>query len=311
MTKPRTLTISGPFDARHVGGVSIPGVSIPIAGIQRASTASGLQPDEPPSHTFAASGITEVPRRSNTIASTLRQPSLRLKTSLSLLRGRSSSYSPDRAPRKERGETPEPQVRHLHSEMPVQSLRKKPSTSRLWAKRMSHDTQAKDSAPKEKETTPKQKEVMPKKKEATPRQPPPPPTVPAPIETSMLSFTRKPSMLVRNASQSTANPREQYKSPYAYNPAPDSERVPPPPPPPKKQLSTVRLKRADSGVAVDSNNGSALERPLGFREIISVPSFEERMRLYKQTRDYWATTDHGLEDWVDSARVRRPVAARA
>jgi hypothetical protein len=49
---------------------------------------------------------------------------------------------------------------------------------------------------------------------------------------------------------------------------------------------------------------------LGFREIISVASFEERMRLYGKTRDYWANKDYGLEEWVGSAGRRRPVRTR-
>jgi hypothetical protein len=44
---------------------------------------------------------------------------------------------------------------------------------------------------------------------------------------------------------------------------------------------------------------------LGFKEILAVKSLEERMALYKKTRDYWASTDHGLEEWMGRAGVRR------
>ncbi|KAF2676612.1 hypothetical protein K458DRAFT_180541 [Lentithecium fluviatile CBS 122367] len=293
MTKPKTRTISGPFDARHVGGVSIPGVTIPIAGIQRSSTTSGLEPDETPSHTFVANGNVEVPRRSNTIASSLSRPSLRLKTSMSILRGRSSSNSPDTYRRKDRVQTSDPQGSSLQKGMPVQSLRKKPSTSRLWG-RTHHDTPAKTVPPKSNE---------PERAAAPPPPPPPPPA--APVETSILTLSRKPSTL-RTSSQSIAKPSEQYKSPYAYNPTPPS----PPPPLPTKEQPPVRPKRADSGTAIDFNDTPAQERPLGFREILAVSSFEERMALYKKTREYWANADHGLEEWVGRAAVRRPVVSR-
>ncbi|KAF2877764.1 hypothetical protein BDV95DRAFT_600464 [Massariosphaeria phaeospora] len=107
----KPITISGPFDARHVGGVSIPGVQRPSVvaarvqhSVQRSLT---LEPDQPPSHTNAATGTTEVPRRrANSFADSIRRPSLRLRTSISRLRSRSSSNSPDTgACRRKRGAT--------------------------------------------------------------------------------------------------------------------------------------------------------------------------------------------------------------
>lgn len=286
MTKPRTRTISAPFDAHHVGGVSIPGATNPIAGLQRSPKTFGLEPDESPSHTYVATGTTEVPRRSNTIASTLSRPSLRLKTSISILRGRSSSHSPDTYRRKERDQT----VESPDNKMPVQSLRKKPSTSRLWG-RSHHDTQPK---------------VTPPKREEPERVPPPPPHPPlvALVETSLPTLTRKTSA-VHITSQSTAESPEQYKSPYSFNPVTPSL----PPPPPKKELPSVRPKRADSGTAIDFNDVPVQKRPLGFKEITSVLSFEQRMALYQKTRDYWANADHGLDEWVGRAGFRRPLVS--
>ena len=66
----------------------------------------------------------------------------------------------------------------------------------------------------------------------------------------------------------------------------------------------MRPKRADSGVAVDLNHVSNTERPMGFREILAVPSFAERMALYKKMREYWAYNDHGLNDWTSKAGGR-------
>lgn len=127
MTKPRTLTISGPFDPRHVSGVTIPGVITPAVGQENATTVSGLEPDETPSHTFVAQGNIEVPRRSNTIAISLGRPVLRLRTSFSMLRGQSGSASGGAS-------TPEPDDRKTQRDTPVVSLRKKSSTSRPWAR---------------------------------------------------------------------------------------------------------------------------------------------------------------------------------
>ncbi|KAF2661748.1 hypothetical protein K491DRAFT_385041 [Lophiostoma macrostomum CBS 122681] len=196
MTRSRTVTISRPFDARHVGGVSVPGATVPIVGVQRSN--STLEPDEIPTH-MNISANPEAPKRSNTIAHSLSRPSLRLKTSISRLRGRSSSNSPDTYRRKERDSTP--------------------------------------------------------------------------------------------------------------NSRPEPEPVMSSHPITAKKLPT-RPKRADSGTAIDFDDVPADERPLGFKEILAVRSFSERMALYQKTRDYWASADHGLDEWVERAAVRKPLAAR-
>ncbi|KAF1963681.1 hypothetical protein CC80DRAFT_460606 [Byssothecium circinans] len=264
MTKPKTRVISGPFDARHVGGVSIPGASVPIAGMARASTT--LEPDETPSHTFTATGNIEAPRRSNTIAHSLSRPSLRLKTSMSLLRG--IANPPDTHRKKPSTESADMN--------PVQSLRKKPSTSKLW-QRVHQDVQARDLP------------AMPERPQRT---------VSDPVETTLV---RKKSV-DRFAEEPSTNP-------YEYHHQPQS--LPPPPPPPLKEnpslnkMPVVRPKRADSGTAIDFNHVPVAERPLGFKEILTKSSYAERMELYKKTRDYWATADHGLGEWVEKAGSRR------
>jgi hypothetical protein len=198
MTRSRTITISGPFDARHVGGVSIPGTTVPIVGMQRSN--STLEPDEIPTH-LNMSAKPEAPRRSNTIAHSLSRPSLRLKTSISRLRGRSSSNSPDTYRRREREREPTP----ISRPEPERAVSSRPTSA--------------------------------------------------------------------------------------------------------KKLPT-RPKRADSGTAIEFHHVPADERPLGFKEILAVKSFSERMELYKKTRDYWATADHGLDEWVGRSAVRQPLVAR-
>lgn len=77
--------------ARHVGGVSIEGGNGGNTALDPYFAPSSLEPDELPSHTYAASGVIEVPRRSNTFTNAVRRPSLTLKRSLSRLRGGSTS----------------------------------------------------------------------------------------------------------------------------------------------------------------------------------------------------------------------------
>lgn len=275
MAKPKSRTISAPFDARHVGGVSIPGATIPIVGIARSSTS--LEPDTAPSHTFVAHGNVEVPRRSHTIAASLGRPSLKLKTSISLLRGRSNSKSPITESANEISK----------EEMSVNSLRKKTSTSRFWQK-THHETPVFE--------FPQQDD----RGRAFP---------PASFHTEVSVTRSKPSHPLVSSMPAS--------NPYVYQ-APPLPPPPPPPPPPatelrlpapprapgQKTLPAVRPKRADSGTAIDFDDVPAQERPLGFREILVVSSFAERMALYKKTRDYWAHADHGLDEWVDRSRPR-------
>ncbi|KAK7187322.1 uncharacterized protein CC84DRAFT_1200641 [Paraphaeosphaeria sporulosa] len=270
MTKPKSRTISAPFDARHVGGVSIPGATVPIVGIERSSTS--LEPDNAPSHTFVAHGNIEVPRRSHTIASTLGRPSLTLKTSISLLRGRSNSNA----------QAPEPTDGSLKGEMSVHSLRKKTSTSRFWQK--AHHESPVAESPKEDKGAMR---AFPPHKET-------------PVLRTKPSHPFMPSL-------PTANPYV-YQAPPVPSPPPppasELRQTPPQRAPTQKKLPVVRSKRADSGTAIDFDDVPAEERPLGFREILAVSSFSERMALYKKTRDYWAHADHGLVEWVDRSRPR-------
>lgn len=40
------------------------------------------------------------------------------------------------------------------------------------------------------------------------------------------------------------------------------------------------------------------DKPLGAREIATIGSAAERIATYNKTREQWATTDHGLSDWI-------------
>ncbi|PVI07452.1 hypothetical protein DM02DRAFT_327085 [Periconia macrospinosa] len=277
MSKPTTLRISAPFDARHVGGVSIPGATNPLRGTGPAPVP--LEPDETPSHTFAATGNIEVPRRSNSIASSLSKPSLRLKTSLSLLRGRSQGNSPSPMSahqNKKEGESPMEYTNSSpHHSSPVQSVRKGLSSSRRW-QRIHRD-----------EPTPVTSII--------------PPTTKAEVRPLHAEMSTRPLAPVPSRVDLAPPPKA---TPHEYRVQPLLESTPTPPPkPPKTQ--PVRPRRADSGTAIDLDGVSPSERPLGFQQIRAVPSLAERMALYKKTREYWATADHGLTDWVEKSRHPR------
>jgi hypothetical protein len=48
------------------------------------------------------------------------------------------------------------------------------------------------------------------------------------------------------------------------------------------------------------------DKPLGAREIATLNSTSERIAIYNQTREYWASTDHGLGDWLASTLDANP-----
>ncbi|CAI6335140.1 unnamed protein product [Periconia digitata] len=280
MSKPNTLRISAPFDPRHVSGAGIPGAAMPLREIEPATTQ--LEPDETPSHTFVATGNIEVPRRSNSIAESFSRPSLRLKTSISLLRGhsRSNSACPASAQsKKKEGDSPmdNTDTSPYQRTTPVQSLRKKPSSSRLWRKVQYDEPPAPALPPKPQKLT--HHESRPSNVESNHRHP-------SAHVTSYGSAAPPP----------TTNP---YK--YRSQSLPGYAPIPPPKPEPPVP---VRPKRADSGTAIEFDSIPPAERPLGFQEIQAVSSRAERMVLYKNTREYWATADHGLDDWVE--QTRRP-----
>lgn len=51
------------------------------------------------------------------------------------------------------------------------------------------------------------------------------------------------------------------------------------------------------------------DKPLGAREIATLNTAAERIDIYNKTREYWATVDHGLDDWLRSALEANPELA--
>ncbi|USP82478.1 uncharacterized protein yc1106_09752 [Curvularia clavata] len=68
-----------------------------------------------------------------------------------------------------------------------------------------------------------------------------------------------------------------------------------PPPVTSTQESTVKSPTTD--------------KPLGAREIATLNSATERIETYNKSREYWATVDHGLSDWLTATLEAKPELA--
>jgi hypothetical protein len=64
--------------------------------------------------------------------------------------------------------------------------------------------------------------------------------------------------------------------------------------PESSAIHEPEMKSPTSGTAKSPTS----DKPLGAREIATIGSTAERIATYNKTRDYWATTDHGLSDWL-------------
>ncbi|KAF2260767.1 hypothetical protein CC78DRAFT_385311 [Lojkania enalia] len=130
------------------------------------------------------------------------------------------------------------------------------------------------------------------------------------------SLSRLAARSGRSRSPSSSPESTRNKNPTSSaSPEPQRPSLPPlqlqTPPPQRSHKDIVqtrpptRPKRKDSGTAIDFSDIPVSERPLGFREIMEVAGFEERMAAYRQAREYWAGADHGLGAWVEGAVGRR------
>lgn len=314
MSKPRTMNISRPMDAKHVGGVNVGGSN--GSNVDSYFTNTTLEPDEPPSHTFVATGTTEVTRRSNTIASVIRQPSLTLKKGLSHFRTSSTSHLVDLYRKHDVEHQADITVARSKSAKQPQPLRMQSSISRL-RQRVGLDRDLPDPNSSLKSGAP-DPEVAPE---------PPQKDYPslknrtsiARLTTASSDYPYTPTFQLGRATSI------QYQQPSAIqrqsptitrNPASIHER---PLPPIQRQQSSklqtekqlpVRPKRADSGTAIEIDDVPVQRRPVPFKEILAEKSFTRRMALYKKTRDYWATADHGLMEWTERATGPRVVSSR-
>jgi hypothetical protein len=334
MAKSKVFVISGPMDAKHVGGVNVMGGKQPSM-LDSYFDKPRLEPDELPRHTFAATGNIEVPRRSDTISGSILRPSLSLKSSFSKLRRSSVSHMSEAYRTNEstsKINTATDRSGSPESRRSPRPLRMQSSLSRL-RQRVGLDKDLYVSPPASKPATPEpeaapepiQKDYPPLHvRKSFSRDTPyssraPEPERPvtnatmhrAPSVVSQKATTihrrpeperpatsapmhRQPSFVSRNASTVRRRP-----SPTSHQTAVAPTVTTPARKPPS------RPKRADSGTAIAFDNVPTLERPLPFQEIMAVQSLADRMAMYKRTRDYWAYADHGLIEWTGQASGQR------
>ncbi|KAJ4375017.1 hypothetical protein N0V83_002096 [Neocucurbitaria cava] len=298
MAKSKLRAISGPMDAKHVGGVSVTGSN--SSSLDSYFTNTTIEPDELPSHTFVAKGTTELPRRSDTIASVIRRPSISLKRSLSRLRTKSISHLPDLHRKHESEQQADKPVTRSDSTKASRPLRMQSSMSRLRQK-VGLDREIYE-PPVPKSTTP-EPDIAP---EPVPKDYPPlrPRRSLARLTTASSIYPTVPdSDLARTSTiiQRQSSTVQRRPSPPIQKESSITQ--------PRKQ-PPVRPKRADSGTAIEFNDVPMDERPLGFKEILAVQTFAERMALYKKTREYWASADHGLMEWTGRVGAPRLVPTR-
>ncbi|CAG5184856.1 uncharacterized protein ALTATR162_LOCUS11116 [Alternaria atra] len=284
MAKTKTLIISGPMNAKHVGGVNVLGNS--SSNLDTYFPSTSIVPDERPSHTFVAIGRTEVPRRSDTVAGTLRRPSVSLTRSLSKLRRSSTSHHTELA--RGAGENQQVDSQIGKSDNASRPLRVQSSMSRL-RQRVGLDRELYDTAPTSKTRTPE------------------PQPIPELVRRDYLPLqdTRALARLTTTSSiysttdldlPKTGITRKQQPVVVQRRPSPLERR-----PPTANAQTPARSKRADSGTAIDFANIPVQERPIPFKEIMATPTLAERMAMYKKTREYWAHADHGLIAWTERA----------
>jgi hypothetical protein len=328
MAKSKVLVISGPMDAKHVGGVNVMGGKQPSI-LDSYFPIRKVEPDELPSHTFAATGKIEIPRRSDTISEAILRPSLSLRKSISKMRRSSVSHLPEL----HRATTPpnKTNTKLERSDSVVtrtspRPLRMQSSLSRLRQKvGLDRDVHvsppASNRSTPEPETTPRSiqkdypalrlRQSFSRDASYSSRAPSPPrPATSATIHRQPSIISQKATIINRrpppptayhstSAFPSTTPIRKPMIAPTSTTSATKLTIAPTSSTPARKPPS--RPKRADSGTAIAFDEIPTQERPLPFQEIMAVQSLAERMAMYQRTREYWAYADHGLIEWTGRA----------
>ncbi|KAJ6203263.1 hypothetical protein J3E72DRAFT_178365 [Bipolaris maydis] len=267
MAKTKTIVISQPMDARHVGGVNIMGSG--SSSLDNYFNHNEAEPNErSPS---GPDGVKlETRGRSDTVPVNTRRPGLSWKDSFSRLRQK--SFSPNSRSRRGSEESPTP-------------LRTRRSTTRL-GQSIGLESDSDNSTPVSKSRT-----FQPELASARP--------------TTASSIYSTATKLEPYNAITTSERKVTWNEQYL-------------PPPGERKLSEASIrpaqpwakpKRTDSGTAIDFTHVPVEERPIPFQEIMAVPSLSERLAMYKKTRDYWATADHGLGEWVERAASSKIIAA--
>ena len=260
-----TRLISAPLYARYVSGVCVQGEP---STVESFFAPSNLEPDEPPSHTFVASGKKEIPRRATGISNTLRRPSLSLKRSLSRLRSNSppitSGHRRCQSEKATEVPTSNPQS---DSACTSPSLSRESTIKRSWPSLGLSRNVVFDAAPRY-------------KIHELGAIPEPPPT-----DDTFPEFS--PTSCIHAITTDAPNPAS------ATNRAPTTQ---------KKKPVPVRPKRADSGTGDEFHDFVFDEEPKCFSNMVAMQAYEERMAMYDSMPNYWTTTEYGLGEWNGGIR---------
>lgn len=76
-----------------------------------------------------------------------------------------------------------------------------------------------------------------------------------------------------------------------------------------KEVQTPVAAPVASAAQESSTKSPATDKPLGAREIATLNSATERIDTYNKTREYWASIDHGLNDWLTATLDAKPELA--
>ncbi|EUC51317.1 hypothetical protein COCMIDRAFT_21301 [Bipolaris oryzae ATCC 44560] len=283
MAKTKTIVISQPMDARHVGGVNVMGSG--SSSLDNYFSHNDTEPNErSPSGSDGAK--LETRGRSDTVPINTRRPGLSWKESFSRLRQKSfSPHSRSRRGSEER-HLPESQVNSQaeRSDGSPTPLRTRRSTTRLGQSiGLESDSDNSLSVLKIRACQPELASIRP--------------TTASSIYSTATNL--EPYNAITTPQRKTAW-NEQYLTPLGERKMSEASIRPPQP--------WAKSKRTDSGTAIDFTDVPVEERPVPFQEIMAIPSLSERLAMYKKTRDYWATADHGLGEWVERAAAPKTIA---
>ena len=300
MPRSKTIVISQPMDARHVGGVSVQGSGTSILDNYFKPTEVDTHEGSSPSPD--ASKKTEARGRSDTVLTTPRRSGVSWKDSLSRLRQKSfSPHSRSRHGSEDRHLTdgqPNNQTERSGTSSTTPS-KAQPSTTRL-GQQIGFESDSDDSAPASKSRAANVQHASTQLQDVTctPQD-----------QRALARFTAASSIYSTTTNLEPTNATRPFHRKPLWNEHfallgeqnnPDTNTHTP--------ESHTKSKRSDSGTAIDFDSVPAEQRPVPFQEIMAMPSLNERLAMYKKTRDYWATADHGLGEWVGRAATPKGVA---
>jgi hypothetical protein len=304
------------MDAKHVGGVNVMGGMQPSILDSYFDSAAKV-PADPPFHTSLTAGKTDIPMRSVTTAGSLRRPSLSFRRSFSNLRRKSVSQVSDTrntSPLRNQSNMAVDKSDDENLKSSVRPLRLQSSMSRLRQrvgldKDLYEPTAIVRPATSEPKASPEpmqkhQRPLRSTKSFSRVISPSPPRST----ESELPQSAHPPLRRVSDFMAHRQSPPRQQVSTVQRRTSPTTRTL---------SLTTtatipfkqppVRPKRADSGTAIDFHHVPTQERPSPFQEIMAVQSLAERMEMYKKTREYWASADHGLVEWTGRASGPRKI----